>query len=317
MCCPMFSCDKQANRAIPAPDGSSLDNIPRGTAYFLLSLVFFISLDSLAKDLTQTYSPVEVAWGRYVFAVALLPVFLPPRRLMQAARTARPWLQLLRSLLLAVTTCLFFLSVKYIPLADAVAIGFVAPLLTTALAIPLLGEKVGARRWTAIVVGLVGAVIIMRPGFEVRHWAYFLPLATAVFMAFFSILTRVLARHDSSDTTMFYTALVGAGVLSLAVPFFWQPPAASDWLLLAAAGAFGSAGHFALIIAYRYAPVSLLAPFTFLHMVLAVIFGLIFFGNFPDMLTLVGAAVIAASGVYVFRRETKLRHAPVRADTGD
>jgi drug/metabolite transporter (DMT)-like permease len=293
-----------------------LDNIPRGTAFFLLSLVFFVSLDSLAKHLTQTYSPVEVAWGRYVFAMALLPVFLSPRRMLRAARTARPWLQLLRSFLLAVTTCLFFLTVKYIPLADAVAIGFIAPLLTTALAIPLLGEKVGARRWTAIVIGLVGALIIMRPGFETRHWAYFLPIATAIFMAFFTILTRMLARHDSSDTTMFYTALVGGIVLSLAVPFFWQPPAALDWLLLAAAGAFGSAGHFSLIIAYRYAPVSLLAPFTFLHMVLAVIFGLAFFGNFPDGLTLAGAAVIAAAGIYVFRRETQLRRAAARAGPG-
>jgi drug/metabolite transporter (DMT)-like permease len=290
-----------------------VDNIPRGTAYFLLSLVFFVSLDTLAKHLTQTYSPVEVAWGRYVFAVLLLPVFLSPRRMVLAARTSRPWMQLLRSFLLAVTTCLFFLSVKYIPLADAVAIGFVAPLLTTALAIPLLGEKVGPRRWAAIVIGLVGALIIMRPGLELRHWAYFLPIATAACMAFFTILTRKLARHDSSDTTMFYTALVGAVVLSLAVPFFWQPPQTIDWVMFAAAGAFGSAGHFALIIAYRYAPVSLLAPFTFMHMVLAVIFGFTFFGNFPDGFTLAGAAIIAAAGIYVFRREAQLRREARRA----
>lgn len=290
-----------------------MDNIPRGTAFFLLSLVFFVSLDSLAKHLTQTYSPVEVAWGRYVFAVAFLPVFLTPRRMLAAARTARPWLQLIRSFLLAVTTCLFFLTVKFIPLADAVAIGFVAPLMTTALAIPLLGEKVGARRWAAIAIGLVGALIIMRPGFEARHWAYFLPIGTAVCMAFFTILTRILARHDSSDTTMFYTALVGAAALTLAVPFFWQTPTPIDWALLAAAGGFGSAGHFALIIAYRYAPVSLLAPFTFLHMVLAVIYGFIFFDNFPDALTLAGAAVIAGAGVYVFRRESRLRREAARA----
>ncbi len=284
-----------------------MDNIPRGIGYFLLSLIFFVSLDTVAKHLSQIYPPIEVAWGRYIFALAILPLILTPRRMVQAARTTRPGLQLLRSLLLAVTTYLFFLSVKYIPLADAVAIGFVAPLLTTALAIPLLGEKVGARRWTAIVVGLIGAIIIMRPGLEIRHWAYFLPIGTAVCMAFFTILTRILARHDGSDTTLFYTAIVGAAVLSIAVPFVWQTPAPWDWALFALAGIFGTGGHFSLILAYRYAPVSLLAPFTFLHMVLAVIFGLIFFGNFPDALTLTGAAVVAGAGIYVFRRESLLR----------
>ncbi len=284
-----------------------MDNIPRGIGYFLLSLIFFVSLDTVAKHLSQIYSPIEVAWGRYIFALAILPLILPPRRMMQAARTTRPGMQLLRSLLLAVTTYLFFLTVKYIPLADAVAIGFIAPLLTTALAIPLLGEKVGPRRWAAIVIGLIGALIIMRPGLEFRHWAYFLPIGTAICMAIFAILTRILARHDGSDTTLFYTAIVGAVALSIAVPFVWQTPAPLDWLLLAAAGVFGTGGHFSLILAYRYAPVSLLAPFTFLHMVLAVIFGLIFFGNFPDALTLTGAAVIACAGIYVFRRESMLR----------
>jgi len=286
-----------------------VDNVPRGIVFVFLSIAFFVSLDTTAKFMTGSMDPLQVTWGRYLFSVLLLPLLLSPRRLRSAIRSSRPWLQLLRSVLLASTTATFFTAIKFIPLADAIAIGFVSPLLATALAIPILGEKVGVRRWTAIAIGFAGVMIVLRPGFEDRHWAYFLPLAVAAMMALYNVATRLVIRHDSADTSLLYTNVFGAvatSVVVMTVPGIWQEPAAVDWLFLAAIGAFGSLGHFCLILAYRNAPVSTLAPFTFTHIVLAVAAGWIVFGDWPDLWTLVGAAVVAGSGIYVFRREAQL-----------
>ena len=160
-----------------------MDNVSRGILFVFLSMACFVTLDTVAKFMAGVIDPLQVVWGRYVFSVLLLPVIIPPRRLRLAVRTKRPWLQLLRSVLLVSTTAAFFTAIKYMPLADAIAIGFVAPLIGTALSIPVLKEKVGLRRWSAIAIGLVGVLIILRPGFEERHWAYFLPLAAATMMA--------------------------------------------------------------------------------------------------------------------------------------
>ncbi len=286
-----------------------MDNIPRGITFVLLSIVFFVSLDSTAKFMTGSLDPMQVVWGRYIFSVLLLPFLMGPRRLRLAVRSKRPWLQLLRGALLAATTATFFTAIKYIPLADAIAIGFVSPLLATALAIPILGEKVGVRRWSAIAIGFVGIMIVLRPGFEERHWAYFLPLIVATLMATYNVCTRLVVRHDTADTSLAYTNVFGAVVSTIAIvslPGVWTAPDAIQWGLLVAIGAFGSIGHFCLILAYRSAPVSTLAPFTFGHIVLAVIAGWLIFNDWPDAWTLVGAAVVAGSGIYVFRREAIL-----------
>ena len=289
-----------------------MDNIPRGIAFVLLSIVFFVSLDTTAKFMTGSLDPIQVVWGRYVFSVLLLPVMIGPRRLRLAMRTRRPWLQLLRGALLASTTATFFTAIKYIPLADAIAIGFVSPLLGTALAIPVLGEKVGVRRWSAIAIGFVGVLIVLRPGFEERHWAYFLPLVVAALMATYNVATRLVVRHDTADTSLAYTNVFGAVASTLAIlvlPGVWTTPDTIQWGLLVAIGAFGSIGHFFLILAYRSAPVSTLAPFTFGHIILAVSAGWLVFNDWPDVWTLIGAAVVAGSGIYVFRREAMLARA--------
>lgn len=297
---------------MPHPIGPFVDNIPRGIAFVLLSIVFFVALDTTAKFMTGVLDPVQIVWGRYVFSVLLLPLLMGPRRLLLATRSRRPWLQLLRGILLASTTACFFTAIKYIPLADAIAIGFVSPLLGTALAIPILGEKVGVRRWSAIAIGFVGVLIVLRPGFEDRHWAYFLPLVVAALMATYNVATRLVIRHDSADTSLAYTNIFGALAASVAIvllPGVWTQPSAIDWGFLVAIGAFGSIGHFFLILAYRSAPVSTLAPFTFGHIVLAVAAGWLVFNDWPDMWTLIGATVVAGSGIYVFRREAMLARA--------
>jgi drug/metabolite transporter (DMT)-like permease len=293
-----------------------LDNVPRGILFVLASLCFFCALDTTGKAMTAHLDPIELAWGRYLFSVLLLPAVLSPRRLRAAVRTKRPVIQLVRSILLVTTTATFFTAVKYIPLADATAIGFVSPLLATAISIPILDEKVGLRRWSAIALGFVGVMIVLRPGFEHRHWAYFLPLGVATMMAFYNVLTRFVVRHDSADTSLAYTnafgALAATGAVIL-VPGVWQAPDPGQWLGMAALGAFGALGHFCLILAYRNAPVSTLAPFSFTQMILAVLSGILVFGDWPDLWTLAGACIVAGSGVYVFRREALLARAQAKA----
>lgn len=286
-----------------------MDNIPRGIVMVLLSIVFFVSLDTTAKLMTQSHPPFQIAWGRYLFSVMLLPLLIRPREFKLAFRSNRPGLQLIRSILLVSTTCTFFYAIKYIPLADAIAIGFASPLLATALAIPMLGEKVGLRRWSAILIGFAGVLIVLRPGFEDRHWAYFLPLGVAAMMAAYNVLTRLVNRYDSAKTSLAFNNTTGMVVMTLVIillPGQWTGLSAINWVTLVALGAFGTAGHFCLILAYRYAPVSTLAPFTYTHMILAVIVGLVVFGDMPDLPTLFGAGVIAGSGIYVFRREAAL-----------
>lgn len=283
-----------------------MDDIPRGIGLTLASLLFFVSLDTAAKIMTQTHPPLQIAWGRYAFSVALLPLLIPPRHLIPALRTNRADLQAARSILLVSVTCCFFIAIRHIPLAEAVAIAFAAPFITAVLAIPILGERVGIRRWMAILVGFVGVLIVLRPGFEERHWAYFLPLGVAVGLAAYNVLTRLVNRYDQPRTSVAYNNLAGAGVMTVIViilPGQWQPLATGDWLTLALLGGFAMTGHFCLVLAYRYAPVSALAPFTYAHMVLALIAGLLVFGEVPDLPTLAGVAVITSSGVYIFRRE--------------
>ncbi|MBC6438849.1 MAG: DMT family transporter [Rhodospirillales bacterium] len=283
-----------------------MDNIPRGIVLILLSIFFFVSLDTTAKLMTEAHPPLQVAWGRYLFSVLLLPLLIRPRAWRTALVTRRPGLQVVRSILLVSMTCGFFITVSYIPLADAVAIGFAAPFITTALAIPVLGEKVGIRRWMAILVGFIGVLVVLRPGFEERHWAYFLPLGVALVAAIYNVLTRLVNRYDSAQTSIAFNNMAGVVVMSivvLTVPGVWSPLGAVDWAMLVLVGGFAMAGHFCLVLAYRNAPVSALAPFTFSHMVLAIIAGLIVFGDVPDWPTLLGAAIIAGSGIYVFHRE--------------
>ena len=283
-----------------------MDNIPRGIAFILLSIFFFVSLDMTAKLMTELHPPLQVAWGRYVFSVLLLPLLIRPRDLRVAFRTKRPGLQIVRSILLVSMTCGFFVAISYIPLGDAVAIGFAAPFITTALAIPMLGEKVGVRRWTAIAVGFIGVLIVLRPGFEDRHWAYFLPVGVAFLAALYNVLTRLVNRYDSAQTSIAFNNSAGVVVMTaviLMVPGQWSPLDAGDWASLVLLGGFGMAGHFCLVLAYRHAPVSALAPFTFSHIVLAILAGMIVFGHVPDGPTFLGAGIIVASGIYVFHRE--------------
>lgn len=267
----------------------------------------FTILDAGNKFLTETYAIVQVVWARYAFQWIVVPAIIGRVSLASAIRTRNLPLQILRSLLLLLASASFVTAIHFVPLADASAVGKVGPLMLTALSIPLLGEHVGARRWAAVVVGFIGALVIIRPGFGTAHWALFLPLLTAFFFALYSIITRLLSRVDPPVTTFLYTGVVGTLVATAAVPFFWRTPDLVGWLLMIGTGTIAGLGHLSLIQAYKRAPASVLAPFGYVQLIWATLVGFAVFGDFPDTPTILGALIIMASGIYVIYREGRAK----------
>jgi drug/metabolite transporter (DMT)-like permease len=291
-----------------APDPR--DTRATGILWMLATMFCFITLDAIMKHLLERYPLVQVTWGRFFFAT-IVALFICGRRLPALAVSRAPGLQGLRSVLLMTTTGLFNAGIRSLPLATATTIMFISPILVTILSIPLLGEKVGARRWAGITVGFVGAVIVVRPWQEDLGGAgtgvLFL-LAAALTNASYQIATRQV-RHDDQLTSLLYTAAAGAAVTSAIVPWFWQWPGAFDWVLLAMSGVAGGAGHLCLIKALQAAPASVVAPFSYSSLIWAALFGLVIWGDWPDPWTWTGAALIIGSGLYIFHRE-RLRRGP-------
>jgi len=290
--------------AVPAHTQRA-ENIRLGIALMMSGLLLFTLGEALVKLLARDYDIPQIVWGRYAFHALFTVLFFSRGNLLRQARTARPGLHVGRSALMLVATACFFTALRYLPLADAVAIVFVGPLLVTAFAIPLLGEQVGARRWAAIVVGFAGALIIVRPGAPGMHWATVLPLISAACYALYQILTRIAARSDSAETSLFWTSAFGVVAMSAAVPFFWRAPDAAGWAMMVALGAAYGFGHYLLIRGLEIAPASRLSPFLYTQIIWATLLGLLIFDQFPDGMTFLGLAVVIASGIYIWRRETR------------
>jgi len=212
-----------------------------------------------------------------------------------------------RGLLLLVSTGTNFTAVKYLQLAQTSSISFSNPLWVCALSALLLGERVGPRRWAAVAIGFVGVLIIIRPGGAGFHWAMLLSVVCALSAALYQVATRKVGGSDLALTSLIYVAISGtAGALPF-VPIGWVTPAWWVWLLLLAAAAYGSIGHFLLIQAHRLAPAPVLAPFVYTQIISMIIIGYVVFGDVPDYATLIGSLVVVGSGLYVFYREQKLK----------
>jgi drug/metabolite transporter (DMT)-like permease len=293
------------NRSVATGAGpeNSTSRLQAGILLMIGSGFLFAMLDTSAKYLSADHHVMQIVWGRYFFSLLLLPLIIGRINPIAVIRTERLGLQVVRSLLLLAATFLFFTAIRYIPLADATAIAFVSPLLVTVLSVPMLGENVGGRRWAAVVVGLVGAVIIIRPGFGDAGWVMALPLATALAYSLYQITTRMLTTTDATTTIFFYTGIVGTGIMLFVVPFFWSTPSLGGWLVMVGLGLLGGLGHFLVIQAFLRAPASALSPFSFITIVWTTITGFLVFGDVPDLPTIAGAAIIIASGMFVFYRE--------------
>lgn len=279
-----------------------------GIAFMSGAVALFACLDAIAKYLGGHMDPLQVTGMRYVSAFLLALIFSNPLTRRGLLKTTRPGLQMVRGLMMLLTTLFNFFAFRYLQLDEALAILFSTPFLVAIMAGPILGEWVGWRRWTAIAVGFFGVLVVIRPGLGGIQWAALLSVASAIFYAGYAIATRMVMRHDSSETTLFYANFVGVAIMLPVLPFVWTaPPGGFDLMLLLAVGAFGSAGHFLLILAHDRAPASVLSPFMYTQLLWAVTFGYLVFDNVPNRWTLAGAAIVVGSGLYLLYREQKVR----------
>ncbi len=275
-----------------------------------LAVALFSGLDTSAKYLvTQAHLPtVQIVWARFLGQFLVMLSLLSALPLSALLRTRKLKLELLRSLLMVSTTTCNFLALRHLRLDQTVSVAFLAPLIVALLAGPFLGEWVGWRRLVAIFAGFVGVLIVVHPGIGGLHPAFAFAFGGMLAYAFFMLLTRFLAAHDAPLVMLFYSILLGTFALA---PFaIWQwvwPRSLSEWLLLMSLGILGGTGHYLFIHAYRLAPASSVAPFLYVQILTMVAFGFAVFGDVPDMWTLVGAAVIIASGIYLLHRERSLR----------
>lgn len=275
-----------------------------GIALMCGAVACFACLDATAKYLNGYMDTLQVVWARYTSAFLLTLIVSNPWTRPGLMVTRRLALQIARSLILLSSTVFNFLAFRYLQLDEALAIAFSTPFMVAILAGPILGEWIGWRRWAAIGVGFIGVLVVIRPGLGGFQWAGLLALGAAVCYAFYGITTRVLARTDSNETTLFYSNLIGALVTLPILPFVWTTPT-DPWIiaLLVMMGVFGSIGHYLLIAGHRLAPASLLSPFMYTQLVWATGFGYLVFGNLPNAWTLSGAAIVVGSGLYILHRE--------------
>ncbi len=279
----------------------------KGIALILASTIFLGTSDVTAKYLSATLPSIEITWIRFLtFALIMAPAMLPGSPLF-AMQTRRPGLQLLRGAALLGSSLFFISGLRFLPIAEASATGFVSPLFVTALSIFFLGEKVGLRRWIATAVGLIGVIIILRPGSGAFHPAAFFPIVSALAWACTLIMTRMMSGSERAVTIMSYSSIAGVCILTALVPFVWVAPTWHDILFGILIGVASTVGQWIVVLAFRYADASVLAPFSYTQLLWVSGLGFLIFGELPDVWTVTGAAFIVASGLYTAHRE-RVRH---------
>ena len=266
----------------------------------------FASMDATAKYLMKEIGPAQTIWARYTVQAILVTVLILPK-INIYGKTKYPKLQFLRSVALMMATTLFFFAFSKLGLAEASAIFNISPVLITLGAFLFLREQIGPRRVIGIVVSLLGALIIIRPGSGVFTIYALLPLGAAIFYSTYSLVTRFVGADESPWTSLFYSAIFGAICYSIYIVFHWNPMSSNALLLTIIIGLFGTAGHICLIRALTLGEASLVAPFIYTNLLFTTIWGLVLFGNFPDFWTICGALIIVAAGVYVWTRDRVVR----------
>lgn len=283
----------------------------RGILLALLAFLIFASQDAITRVLVQDYSVGQIMMLRQ-FAFLGFALWLVSHRqgIRRALRSQKPRLQFLRSACWWLSVALFAVAVRYMELADAHAIEMTAPLITTLLAVPILGEKLGPKRLTAVFIAFIGMLLILRPGQGVFGWVALLPLGAGITYSLYTLLTRLLSQHDTFEVSLLYLGLVSAALSVMWGMPTWQWPDLDGWILLLTLCVTGTSGHALLMKSLEFAPASLLQPFNYTVLVWGVLFGYLIFNDLPDAWTLCGAAIVVSSGLYVWARERQIKNLP-------
>jgi len=299
---------KRLSTARPATGERASDRVGPGIGFDLMAVLCFALVDVIAKWLGQDYPAVQIVFFRYFFGLLPVAVFVWRSGGLSGLRTRRLALHMVRGSLLFVALSLFFEALQRLPLAEAVAVAFTAPLFVTALAGPVLGEAVGVRRWAAVGFGFLGALIMVQPGSAAFRPEALFVLGSAFAFSLLVTLTRRLTRTETNVALLTYST-VFAGAWSLPfLPFVWQPPAGEDIKLFVLIGLVGGVAAFFVIQAYRHAPVSVLAPFDYTALIWGALFGWLIWREQPGPEIWIGAGIVAGAGVYIARREAGASH---------
>jgi drug/metabolite transporter (DMT)-like permease len=286
---------------------------PRQAVLFVLGAVMVLPIINACAKYLVDYSVFQVTWARYAGHFAFMLVVFIPRSGLALLRSSRLRLQLIRSALHCGSAVLTFYALRFVSLPTTTAINFTAPLIVTALAPLVLGERVRSAHWIAVLVGFVGALVVIRPGAEGQHWAMLILLGNAVASAVIQLLSRKLAQHDGAATSNTYMVLVGFVLMSLPLPFVWRSPEnVVDLAVFILAGLSGGIGHYLLVSAYERAPAAFVSPFTYAQLLGATLISALVFDQLPDPWTWVGAVIIVGSGLFLLRQGTRTRKPQAR-----
>jgi drug/metabolite transporter (DMT)-like permease len=271
----------------------------RAVLYMMVMVLCFSVLETVGKYLSRSYSVPMVVWCRYTVHTLLMLALLAPRMGRRLLSTSQPGGQMLRAVLLMGSTLCNFGALSFLPMADVKAISFISPLLVTLFAVWLLREEVRWDRWVAVAVGFFGVLFIVRPSSAMLQLPALLAIGTALCYSLYQILTRKFSDTEDPITTLFYTAVVGCVLMTLAAPLFWRTPELRHVPLFMLLGVAGGFGHYMLIKAMELENASFLSPLGYTQLLWAILFGFLVFGDLPDLHAFVGMAIIVASGLYV------------------
>ncbi len=276
-----------------------------GIILMVLAVFLFPLKDAIAKMTSGYYSAIVIMWAQMVFTslfyvpvitIKYGPGILLPRKL---------FMQILRAILVITGMCMFYWAISLVPLAEATAISFVAPLVITAVSPFMLGEKIGLRRWLAVLAGFIGVLIVLRPEFSGDRLGYMIAFGAGLSIGFFYLFNRLLADAAPPIANLTYSAIIGTILLTPLIFSVWVPPRPEDTLLIIGFVTFAAMGQTCLFSAFIYGEASILAPIVFSQIVGATLFGYLFFGDFPDAVSIAGIAIVIASGIYIAIRETR------------
>jgi drug/metabolite transporter (DMT)-like permease len=288
----------------------SAPNLALGALLTMLAALCFAGMDAVSKYLVADYTVAQMLWIRYLMLLPFACFIVRRPGVRASLRSKRPVVQTVRTLIWVVESAIFVVVFRYLPLADTHALAATAPLLVIVMGIVFLGERASIARWIAVGAAFAGVLLIVRPGFKVFDWPLLIPLAGAILWALYQVLTRLVSRNETPETSMIWSALVAFIVVTPFAPFGWQWPTAWAWTLMLSVAAIGAVAHFALIKALDYAEAGAVQPYSYTLLVFATLFGVVFFGDVPDAWTIVGAGVVVASGLYAWhhdRRDEKRR----------
>lgn len=290
-----------AEAPIPGADAARVRAKRRGVLLMIAGVSLIATMDLFVKLSSANLGFIQIAWGRYTIQLAVLLVVSLPAGIHACTRSKIPRIHLFRAMVLLGGNLAFMAALRYLPLAEANVIGFLAPLILTALAYPVLGEPVGLRRALAVLAGFAGVLIVMRPGSGVFSWTALLPLAMAICAATYHVMTPIVRRVEDPAISLYFLSAIAVVMTTVSLPWWWAPPTPIEWAFLVAVGLLSAGGHVLMIRALESTPASTLAPFFYCHLIWALIFGHFFFDEFPDLATLAGAGLVVASGLYVYR----------------